>query len=260
MTCKYDRAAYRSDHDKWDILKIEHLIDEFSKNDNLFYKKYKQRLYCPECNQVLLSFVDSTEKKQHLRAYPNSHHANTCSHFLDEVSSQQLETYMSDTQHTQDIQKRLKSTIRMLLRNEELDNNPLVVAIENGLLLNHDVPRNVVLNRNHYRSIPNKSLTAPFYDTDFQTHKIFYGLIDIVWKEEQNWGKKYYYIEIHRPNCIDVCFRLRISEHVYKHLPQPYKDNSKNVCISFYSKADPNDEFNALAYLRLSQHLLIDME
>lgn len=249
MNYKYDSSAYHSDNDRWNIISVENLIEQYSENDKLFYKKYKQRLYCPECKQVLLSFVDSKDKKQHLRAYPNLHHADTCSYSLDEVSPQQFETYLSDNKNIQAIQNRLRAMIHMLLRNEELNTNPLVITIEQGAVSNNDVPRNIVLSKKQHRSIPNKSLTAPFDRADYNIWKLFYGKVNIRWRHKKFDDENIKYsLDLYNTSTNKYICTLNMKKLPYYWFEKQNSkicsvETTKNVYISFASVMKEKDGF-----------------
>lgn len=94
-----------------------HPLSDISSIDNdVYIKKYKEKIYCPECKKVQLSLTHKANSV-YLRSYPNQEHENDsdfqCSYFFESANTKEVKEYVTNLKDI-DVQSKLKSTMRWL--------------------------------------------------------------------------------------------------------------------------------------------------
>lgn len=92
------------------------LVDDSVEKAKLYQKKYKDRLYCPECKNALLNFKYNS-KTPYLSKNSNSNHADNCSHIHPLATKKETKEVLRKMS-PEDKQRRLKSVVSNLIKDE----------------------------------------------------------------------------------------------------------------------------------------------
>lgn len=117
--------------------------------------------------------------------------------------------------------------------------NSLLVKVDNKKIVTDNLSENDIKKRKNIQQIPNKSLTAPFDEEDFNVLKLFYGNVDIKMEEKNSKGSegKFYVLNIYRKNESNKLCSLSIKNDVGKRLMRLYNidlnKTIKSVFIAF---------------------------
>ncbi|MFL8801460.1 MULTISPECIES: hypothetical protein [unclassified Clostridioides] len=166
--------------------------------------KYREKMFCPECHQAMLSFIPETSIRcAHLRRYGTAIHKENCSYNYKYARKKVIKEYFESISYNA-IQDKLDSAINMLCRpmtNQERTKEISLSQPENNpMLIPEKVKENTIL-----RSLRRKSLNVWAGNLEKDELYIFYGKVKlrVVEHEKRNsLGKLYnfYTLELYRQN------------------------------------------------------------
>lgn len=120
---EYDEYFYRNENDNLIKKSINSLIETFSvvsgsdEKSELYLKKYKDRLYCPECKKALLNFKYNS-KTPYLSKNSNSDHKGDCSHNHPSSTNKEAKEALRNMS-PEDKQRRLGSVVSSLIKEDD---------------------------------------------------------------------------------------------------------------------------------------------
>lgn len=247
MMAKFEEA-YCSKTNR--IVNIETVTDAF-KSDEIYIKNYKDSLLCPECRKARLSFVNA--EKAYFRTSQNAQHAENCSRKQLAMSSREVAKWLRDPEGIQSAIRQMESILVTLL-----DEASAILRIPKDVGNNmtrgvQRIPQKVGIRT---KPFPRKRIDIEFSEDDFDTTKLFYGIIRFKWEKEEN--KAGYKALLYHPIKKYLLCKLYVSENVYTHLPIELKQNFGNdfkCAVAFFAEFHRDGKSKYLAtFLRHSQH------
>lgn len=252
MSRKFDHAVYidKNDRSTAVLMDINYLTYLFKQNYELFFKKYRENLYCPECMKPQFLLADG-QTGCYLRKYGGQEHNNNCSFSLKAIQpseAQKIANIDNDAIHS-----RLNQAIKFLLKKEYTEDHPLVVKKTNASISLEPVRREDIDSKSgKYKYIPCKSLTVPIRDDDYQKYMVFYGKVKIEWQTLSQ-GKR---LVIKLCNTSHVICASFINENVYKHMDT---SNYESAFIALFTKlVKSKDGRYTNFYIYHSNNIIID--
>ncbi|MBR3044630.1 MAG: hypothetical protein IKI45_09120 [Oscillospiraceae bacterium] len=246
MSTKYDEAAFLTNNNQYDLLKLEDAIVLAKKDDQEFQKKYHDRLYCPECHEPKLTFV-SNNGKYYFRGFPQHIHTPICSKGFDPISTTSFQTFALDTTNHDFLLQRLQRFVFRKLQRNNNNTHPLLLQIQNDRISHDDVQPATIRNRQLIRRIPTKSITAPFHDEDLACYKLFYGSVNIQYSKIEKQDYSFFKLDLLRRSDSSVICSLSFSQGVATHLESDYglvlNQRLNNQYVAFFSVMKQNNQY-----------------
>ncbi len=246
---KYDEAAYSIDNKNYTLVPIEKLIHLYTSQPLYFKRTYSGNLFCPLCRKPQLTIAClSKSQKYYLRGYPNQSHSPDCLKLIPSIDTSFLNDNLNDHKSIGYI----KSQLLRLLINKFSDDKKIYVPLlkATGKKICFEEPKEEIVKNRSIKQIPTKSLTAPFYEDDYEQYKLFYGNVNIRVAEQKS--KKhnndndcnYYILYIYNKDNLKLICSVSMSNKVGKNLISSYNLNknvlTKNIFISLWSKFSIN--------------------
>lgn len=220
-------------------------------NSDLYFNDYHNHLLCPECRTAKLSFVPNA-KTPYFKTMPHETHPQDCSFNFTSASKKKLETYRDQGKNHADISRKLQALLDILAKCNLSSNNTNTSTTsfnKTSTKLDFTMSTN---GKKYY--IPRKKLTVPFAKDDYNIPKLFYGTIQLEWKQGSNGSN---YLSICFPETNQWIGNLFVSDNVYSHLKDSMKFSEKRVRhIAFFSKLLKKKNFNTFT-LKYSSELII---
>lgn len=181
------------------ILPISSIEDEFHKNNNLNIGIFENNIFCPECYQAKLTFVQKGRRRCHLKKIKSSNHLEGCSYKYEYISNRGIKNYINHMSNEQ-VEDKLNSIMRYLFSTkkeiEERINNNLKPT-ENPILIEQRSQQNSY----KYAAIRRKSLNS-YIDLSMKDNiYIFYGKVKLkILEKTSRQENKYHLLEIYTLN------------------------------------------------------------
>ena len=170
-----------------DILDIDIVVDYVALHDG-DTGKFTGSMFCLECKKAKLAFVNKTTKRRaHLRRIGTLKHEDSCSYNYDYASKKVVKKYVDSLSYNE-IQDKLSSIMKMLLKNHQKKNNKAKETncsatenTENAMLIHEKVN-----NRGVLKALRRKRLNSWIDESDGEEFCAFYGKVklEVVGKEK----------------------------------------------------------------------------
>ncbi len=252
MKNKFDEAAYSADNKiTFEKVSLE-ILNDLRKTDNQAYiKTYYGNLYCPECFKPQIDLVISNKTGDYfLRGFHGQPHSDICHKGFDTVKSSAFNSYIESSESYELINYRLKKIIEKLFKNISLKNNPFLIKVINNKCTNEELSEIELRERNKVYQVPNKSITAPFEDNDYNAFKLFYGNVDIILFERKNslTNKIFYSLNIYNRSGKYIC-NLTMKDSVASYMQKIYniksEEKTENMYIAFAAILQENNGYKS---------------
>jgi len=244
---KYDEAAYSIDNKNYTLVAIEELIHLYTNKPLYFKRTYSGNLFCPLCRKPHLTIAYlSKSQNYYLRGYPNQLHSPDCLKMVPIIDTSFLNENLNDRKSIEYIKSQLIKLIINKFSDDKRNYVPLLNAA--GKQICFEEPKEKVVKKRSIKQIPTKSLTAPFYEDDYEQYKLFYGNVSIRVTERKTKNNKndnagngnYYILYIYNKDTLELICSVSMSNKVGENLISSYKINRnaliENIFISLWSK------------------------
>lgn len=232
------------------ICSIDEVIN-YSELHNGNIQPYDQDMYCPECKQAKLTFVQETSKRRaHLRKIPSSNHVSVCSFNYEYASNKTIKTIV-DSMTNDEINDRLNSIMNMLCKDISVTNQPSnydANESKNPMLIQCNTGKVIKT-----QAFPRKSLNC-WVDHNENIYA-YYGKkvkLKVVEKHKKSDGSIFYLLEIRTKNTKG---EWNLKATIYRHKKPLDIDENVLYNIAFIGFFDQEYEFsirllnwNALKY------------
>lgn len=195
MQKSYERFYSKA---KDDILNTEVVVDYIKSHDGDI-GKFRRDMFCPECKQAELTFVNETSKRcAHLRKIKTSNHKEECSYNYEYVPKEVSAVYI-DTLDSRQMQDILNSMMNMLCREQNAEK--VDISYTKEFSKKERNPMTIVQkNSTTERKLPQKSLNVWIDSNNCNERNLyaFYGQAKLKVKENQSKNNnKYYVLELY---------------------------------------------------------------
>lgn len=173
-----------------------------------FPARYLDALYCPECRGAKLNWVNGR-----LTADGRAAHREGCLLARDTLTQRQILAQLDQPEG----QAQIRWQLAHLLRQCGVDATPTGAMPE--------------------QRVPQKRLTLPFRADDWDTVKLFYGVLDAVWLSfNQN---TWYELTLYLPDAVKPLCQVKLAESVAEQLDAaviPPDDGRRRCALAFLGK------------------------
>lgn len=166
----FEKFLYSVD---WQPHNLSEIQKEYEQNDGDI-SRFRNKMFCPECEKAKLSFTHKTFKKRaYLSTLKTSNHVKGCSYNYDLISKRAAKKFVDNLTDKQ-VHDRLEAMLNQLLPREkaekvgcvtDVEKNPFVIEVETS-------PR-----QTSRRAIPQKSMNSWFDSEDENKVFLFYGKV-----------------------------------------------------------------------------------
>ncbi|MDB8578746.1 hypothetical protein PNU84_11240 [Turicibacter sanguinis] len=215
---------------------------------------YRDKMYCPECEEAKLSFHDA--KTPYLSKFPSSHHGEGCSYSYAIASKKKAVEYYENDTNDESIQRKLKSCINILSstisEKSNLEKNDMSTKNKKARRFtfeDYDGTRLMLRKKRISRGLKNFS--------NYKEPVLFYGNVYIYWHHSD----RYKYIHL-KDNKGELICSIKISDKVYEYLDNDIKlltgDFRRVAFISKMEKKDAGKRIFNNCKLKRSTHLIVE--
>lgn len=236
MGIKFEEALFLL-HGNRKLYTIDEISD-YRQNNNDYYIKIKNYLFCPECEIPHLVHHKCVNKHDYLSTIQNEFHLADCSFSCDKTTKEMLNT-INTTPELIHLNQRLNSCLDLLI-NGEKRSNPFIIDQENNKDF-FEQSKSVSKNRRINYYIPRKRLTKYLNIDCTEDYMIFYGKVKMRWDEKRK-NEDYYpnILRIYHIKDGRLICSLKFSDNVYSHLPENLRKPDTKIIfigsIAFYAK------------------------
>lgn len=242
---KFEEALYLNGTDECPY-SLDKIAEMYKSEPAYFENEIRPFLYCPECRKPKLKFNPGSSRQRHYLSSVGEHSGN-CSCQCPPVRTSILKR-IDETPDLDNLQARLESCLRQLLKGRQTEKNPCIFYSENDPFPLKDKKGNrIKVAKNSY--IPKKRLTHAINQNLFRVFMMFYGQVELEWHETQGEDRAndWYPHKLHvfyggteHPICL-----LKFSDNVYAHLPDGIRKYDKEekrftALTAFYAKLEDN--------------------
>lgn len=233
------------------------IINKLYKSDKKAYKDtYYGHMYCPECKISKLEF-HPTAKTPYLKTMEKFPHYNECSYRYELASKKKVIDYYTDKNNSDDINKKLKGCIDLLLEGTGV----VISTISRGEKGARKGAKDIFTFEDYGNRlrIRRKNITRKLDELeDYNNPILFYGIVQLKWEEKyKETGVRY--LMLYGENKKIPLASIRINSKVYEYLDEDIKNilEKQNYNIAFMSEMNRKDIFNNCT-LVYSKHLVIE--
>lgn len=242
---KFEEAYYQ-EHNK--LIKVTEL-SQLRKQDIVKFKQANQALFCPECHVAKIDFVN--DNPPYLRSYPNTVHGLNCTLAQDIMSVKERKDFVNASDNDDVIQHQMEAIfLRLINQNSSAQRNE-----KSPVVLQKNENNNSKNNTTPQRRMPQKCITLPLSERDFNTPKYFYGFVNLKWYKIED--LYYDWLNVFSAETGEKICGLKITNNVYKHLPQGYKDEHTKAYIVFLGELIKESEEKIKCTPRKSSHIFM---
>ena len=234
-TVKFEEAFHS---ETGSLIAIQEIEKIYKLHPKVFAKKYNDNLYCPECRQARLTYVNRVSP--YYRTFKQSIHSIDCTLAQDVMDKQVIKTFVENPNNNDQIAHQLDRVIRTCLKNNDFpkgclrktqsisDENSNSVITNTTTRNSNRIPQKRIDNFN-----PKKSDRSEFLDC----YKLFYGIVNIKWESVKTESDIYYKLLLYSQNAPLLICRIRVSQAVYQWIDPSYRSLQNKVCyVSFLAK------------------------
>ena len=243
--CDVDKRSYTP----------EQVVDIRNTDVERYAQKIERHLLCPGCHLVPLSFVNTN--RPHFRGYPYADHDTDCLNGKKEMDPAEVKKLHETPLGEQQIKEQMARLVIQFLRNNETTLAPGEQEVMRKKKREiADIYRSTKWQSD--KVVPQKRIDRPLDEDDYNTEKLFHGRIKLTWEDMKDSSRKKLLMWDLKSNRL-IC-RLHISDKVYGHLPQQYKQmKNRNVFIVFMTALTRKETKSSWSWGNLmhSTHLYI---
>lgn len=250
---KFEGIYY--DIDK-NICDVEIISKLYKNNQKAYNDTYYGHMYCPECKIAKLQFRPNA-KTPHLKTMEKFPHDDECSYNYEPASSKKVTEYYTDESNSDDINRKLKGCIDLLLKGTGGSTSTTTLGGTGvkkgtkGVFTFEDGGSRLRIRRKNITRNLNES-------EDYNIPILFYGRVQLKWEAKYK-DTGISYLMLYSENKKLPLASIRINSNVYGYLGEDIKNISdkQSYNIAFMSEMSRNDIFNN-CILRYSEHIVVE--
>lgn len=218
-----------------EIISLSKIKSLFESNTERYYNEIQPYLYCPECEEAHLIYVNR-RPNGYLKARSVEEHSDLCSEKYEIASKQILySTYVNGTEQSKDeIFLKLTNLLNQIYRHNT--SNSILTA--NSVIMTTNKKDNIKSQViTSYKRIPRKNINLPFTENDIDEYKMYYGEAIITQSSNKNLQK--YYLHLFNENGSKICdidMSMKVGEHVASKFSQLIGLKTKIAVFGEYNK------------------------
>lgn len=237
---QYQECYYETDKE---IITIDKIREAYFNNYSIAKAKYEDKIYCEECKNAKLAFIPRA-KTPYLKSQDLGTHSKGCSYKHRRADKKQLEKLFNDKLNLDKLQRRLEGCLDKLFCNitDNKMEDAFIIDENNEKDNNLSSDKNVSQGKKSY--IPRALITRNLKDKDFDTLKIFYGVVKIKFVEKTESHQAFYKL-ISPDNNKPILCNIFLTDKVVSYLDEETINNQGDLYqIAFFGKMKKGKQSN----------------
>lgn len=233
-----------------EIISLSKIKSLFESNAERYYNEIQPYLYCPECEEAHLIYVNRFPSA-YLKAEHVNEHAYNCPMKYEPLSNETLHKKSLDMskEGTEKINNKLTNLLNQIYIQKEISQN----INHNFFLVNTEVKSKADKKlTTAYKRIPRKNINLPFNSEDDGAYKMYYGEVYIVQKENANNRLR---LQLYNKDKKKLCY-ISSSEAVKSKFKGLYPYLNENELVKIAVFGEYNKEYNKIS-IKHSMHIKI---
>lgn len=233
-----------------EIISLDEIKTLFESNTERYYNEIQPYLYCPECEEAHLIYVNRFPSA-YLKAEHVNEHAYNCPMKYEPLSNETLCKKSSDMskKETEKVNNKLTNLLNQIYIQKEISQN----INHNFSLVNTEVKSGTdKKSTTTYKRVPRKSINLPFSSEDDGAYKMYYGEVYIV-QEEDIYNRLR--LQLYNKDRKKLCY-ISASEAVKSNFTGLYPHLNENEFVKIAVFGEYNKKYNKIS-IKHSMHIKI---
>ena len=245
-----------------EIITVDDISNIYENEINAFHAQYEEHLFCPECRQAQLVYVNGLIS--YLRSFPNSEHLPDCSLRQAILPVRQAEKLLTSTgvEDQEYVQRQMQSVLSRISRDSMMITKPIANSpvSKTPHVVTSGSP---VITTARSKRLMQKNLYSRLDEDEYGVPMISYGTVRVNWERHYDENKKRYQYclllwrtkKTKSANSNLIC-KVTVSQSVYAHIPEEYKLLKNSEChVTLFTTFKNYGKSYKVTYLRYAAYL-----